>query len=161
MAKKNECMIEIDAQTFKDMIYIFRDQQVMLDSDLAAIYGYSTKAFNQQVKNNAEKFEEDFMFRLNSDEVQQLSRCKNSTSNDNETSRSKNLTMKTDRGHNIKYAPYVFTEQGIYTKPATCPALNRISISIKRKQKIVVGSLGMGLPTTGSGCLSKCQTIRS
>ena len=141
MAKSTETnIVEIDPQTFRNLIYVFRGQQVMLDSDLAAIYGYSTKAFNQQVKNNAEKFEDDFMFQLNDDEVQQLSRCKNSTlneistdlrsniltaneedsrcnnstTNDNEASRSKNLTMKTGRGHNIKYAPYVFTEQGIY-----------------------------------------------
>ena len=72
MAKKTESMIEIDAQSFKDMIYIFRGQQVMLDSDLAAIYGYTTKAFNQQVKNNADKFEEDFMFQLSFEEVEIL-----------------------------------------------------------------------------------------
>lgn len=44
----------------------------MLDSDLAAIYGYTTKAFNQQVKNNADKFEEDYMFQLSFEEVETL-----------------------------------------------------------------------------------------
>lgn len=97
MAKKNESMIEIDAQSFKDMIYIFRGQQVMLDSDLAAIYGYTTKAFNQQVKNNADKFEEDFMFQLSFEEVEIL--------------RSKKLTSSWG---GRRTAPYVFTEQGIY-----------------------------------------------
>ena len=74
-------------------------------SDLAEIYGYTTKAFNQQVKNNIEKFDEDFMFQLSEDEVGELSR-------------SKILTLKTEskqgRGSNIKYAPYAFTEQGVY-----------------------------------------------
>lgn len=118
--------MEIDPQSFRNMIYEFRGQQVMLDSDLAAIYGYSTKAFNQQVKNNAEKFEEDFMFQLTNEECEILRsknltsnevsnlRCKNSTLNEDVDSRSKKLTMKTGRGHNIKYAPHAFTEQGIY-----------------------------------------------
>lgn len=91
MEKKKDCMIEIDAQSFKDMIYIFRGEQVMLDSDLAAIYGYTTKDFNRQVKNNAEKFDEDFMFQLNDEETRNL-RCKNFTSNEKSTLTLKNST---------------------------------------------------------------------
>ncbi len=54
-------------------IYTIRGVQVMLDSDLAEIYGYETKNFNRQVKNNIEKFdEEDFMFQLTSEEIQNL-----------------------------------------------------------------------------------------
>ena len=53
----------------------------MLDFELAEIYGYETKNFNRQVKNNAEKFEgEDFMFQLTDEEMVELSRCKNFTS---------------------------------------------------------------------------------
>jgi len=48
----------------------------MLDADLAEIYGYSTKAFNRQVKNNIEKFDEDFRFQLTNNEIEELSRCK-------------------------------------------------------------------------------------
>ena len=73
------------------MIYIFRGEQVMLDSDLAAIYGYTTKDFNRQVKNNAEKFDEDFMFQLNDEETRNL-RCKNFTSNEKSTLTLKNST---------------------------------------------------------------------
>ena len=63
----------IDGRTLRDKIYIVRGVQVMLDFELAGIYGYSTTAFNQQVKNNAEKFEgEDFMFQLTKDEFQNL-----------------------------------------------------------------------------------------
>ncbi len=79
-------------------IYTIRGEQVMLDSDLAEIYGYETKNFNRQVRNNIEKFdEEDFMFKLTEEEFQNL-RCKNFTSS----------------WGGKRYLPYVFTEQGIY-----------------------------------------------
>ena len=51
-------------------IYEIRGQRVILDSDLSEMYGYTTKAFNQQVKNNIEKFDEDFMFELTDDKVE-------------------------------------------------------------------------------------------
>lgn len=56
--------------------YTIRGVKVMLDADLAEIYGYSTKRFNEQVKNNIVKFDEDFRFQLTSAEVENLSRCK-------------------------------------------------------------------------------------
>lgn len=82
-------------------IHTIRGIQVMLDFDLAKIYGYETKNFNRQVKNNIERFDEDFRFQLTNDEVAELSRCKN-------------FTLNTGRGSNVKYNPYAFTEQGIY-----------------------------------------------
>ena len=83
---------------------MIRGQKVMLDADLAEIYGYETKNFNRQVKNNSAKFDgEDFMFRLTELEAQELSRCKKFT-----------LNNPGGRGSNIKYKPYAFTEQGIY-----------------------------------------------
>ena len=76
----------------------------MLDFDLAEIYGYETKNFNRQVKNNAEKFEGDeFMFQLTWNEVEALSRCKNFTS----------MQTKGIKGGRA-YLPHAFTEQGIY-----------------------------------------------
>lgn len=116
MAKKTDTtdIIEITDASMENMVHVIRGKQVMLDRDLAMIYGYSTKDFNRQVKNNIEKFEEDFMFQLTNQEVANLM-LKNSTSSDVENSRCKNSTLKIDgRGHNIKYAPYAFTEQGIY-----------------------------------------------
>lgn len=109
----------IDENMLKSRIYTIRGLKVMLDADLAEIYGYSTKVFNQQVKNNIEKFDEDFRFQLNSEEIEELSRCKICTlkmeSENIESSRSKFLTLnKGSRGSNIKYAPYAFTEQGVY-----------------------------------------------
>lgn len=91
----------LEENSIRSKIHFIRGQQVMLDCDLAQIYGYETKRFNEQIKNNRERFDEDFMFRLNNEEVQQLSRSKIST-------------LNKGRGSNIKYAPYAFTEQGIY-----------------------------------------------
>ena len=70
----------IDECLLKSRIHTIRGVKVMLDADLAEIYGYSTKAFNQQVKNNIEKFDEDFRFQLNNDELAELSRSKILTS---------------------------------------------------------------------------------
>lgn len=71
----------ISEGVLKDKIYSIRGQKVMLDADLAEIYGYETRAFNRQVKNNVEKFEgEDFMFQLTRNKVRSLLRCKNCTS---------------------------------------------------------------------------------
>lgn len=81
----------------RPLIHIVRGQQVMLDADLAALYGYSTKQFNRQVKNNGDKFDADFMFQLKAEEVANL-RCKNCTSS----------------WGGSRYLPYAFTEQGVY-----------------------------------------------
>lgn len=78
-------------------IYNFRGQKVMLDKDLAELYGVETKVLNQAVKRNFERFPPDFMFRLTKMEVGEL--------------RSQFVTLK--RGENFKYLPYVFTEQGV------------------------------------------------
>lgn len=101
---ENEIVIHSE-QDLKSKIYTIRGMQVMLDFDLAEIYGYSVKAFNQQVKNNIEKFDEDFRFQLTWEELEKISFLR---------SRSKFLTLNTGRGSNIKYLPYAFTEQGIY-----------------------------------------------
>lgn len=86
-------------------VYVIRGQQVMLDYDLAELYGYEVKALNQQVKRNIDRFPEDFMFQLKKGEVPK------------EFSKSQIVTLneKGDkRGTNIKKLPYAFTEQGIY-----------------------------------------------
>ena len=80
MAEENKEIVIVDDKTIQEKIYLIRGQKVMLDADLAEIYGYETKNFNRQVKNNIEKFEgEDFMFQLTENEFENL-RCKNFTS---------------------------------------------------------------------------------
>src|ERR1700732_2274071 len=79
-------------------ILIVRGQRVILARALAAIYGVTTKRLNEQVKRNANRFPEYFMFQLTSEEA--------------ELSRSRFATLKPGRGQNIKYRPYAFTEHG-------------------------------------------------
>ena len=126
-------------ENIKNLIYTIRGVKVMLDSDLAQLYGYTTKAFNQQVKNNIEKFDSDFRFQLTKEEYHEILRSKNLTSNtetnnslsidftnrtklrskkltlklENDFLRSNFLTSKEQRGGR-QYLPFVFTEQGIY-----------------------------------------------
>ena len=102
----------------KDAIYTIRGMKVMLDADLAEIYGYQTSRFNQQVKNNIEKFDADFRFQITKEEYLQILSSKitikssNTNNNANETDlKSKILTSSW--GGNRKL-PYVFTEQGVY-----------------------------------------------
>ena len=80
------------------LIYTIRGKQIMLDRDLAILYGYTVKRLNEQVKNNKNRFPEDFMFEMTREEVKDL-RSKFPTANINPKSR---------------YLPHVFTEQGIY-----------------------------------------------
>ena len=89
---------ELNEELIASKIYIIRGQKVMLDFELAEIYGYETKNSNRQVKNNNDKFDEDFMFQLSKEEFKEILRCKNFTS----------------RWGGTRHLPYAFTEQGIY-----------------------------------------------
>ncbi len=91
-------VIEVTEELLREKLYEIRGLKVMLDADLAEIYGYTTKAFNQQIKNNLEKFDDDFMFELSDKEVEDL--------------RSKKLTA--NLSSKSRYNPHVFTEQGLY-----------------------------------------------
>lgn len=79
-------------------IVLIRGQRVVLDTDLAAFYGETTKRFNQQVNRNRARFPEDFMFQLSDEEFAAL--------------RLQSATLKTGRGQHRKYLPYAFTEHG-------------------------------------------------
>ena len=90
-------IVVIDEEVLRSKIYEVRGQKVMLDFELAEIYGYTTKRFNEQVKKNIERFDEDFRFQLSKEETQIL-RSKKSTSS----------------WGGSRYRPYAFTEQGVY-----------------------------------------------
>jgi hypothetical protein len=92
---KDSALVPIERITHS--ILIVRGQRVLLDAELAALYGVTTKRFNEQVKRNAERFPEDFMFQLSSDEAGVL--------------RSHSATSKPRRGGR-RYAPFAFTEHG-------------------------------------------------
>jgi phage regulator Rha-like protein len=97
VAKKTKSLTAVEQ--IDGMIRTIRGVRVMLDRDLAKIYGVPTKVFNQAVKRNRQRFPEDFMFRLTQQEAKAL-----------QASWSHIVTLK--RGHNIKYLPYAFTEYG-------------------------------------------------
>ena len=103
MKNENAEIIEITNESIKERIYEIRGQKVMLDFDLAKIYGYETKRFNEQVKNNINKFPDDFMFKLTTVEFKDCVRSKKSATQ-----------LWSDGSGGRVYLPYAFTEQGIY-----------------------------------------------
>ena len=117
---ENEIVIHNENQPQLDIeskILVIRGQQVMLDGDLAIIYGYEVKYLNRQVKRNIERFPEDFMFQLTREEYDIL-RCQNVTAIKNTMSRS---------------MPYAFTEQGV----AMLSGILRSKIAIATSIKII------------------------
>ena len=99
------------------LIYSIRDQRVILDADLAGLYGVPTKRLNEQVKRNASRFPSDFVFRPTSEEAEQ---CRHS--------RSQFATLK--RGQNIKYLPYAFTEHGALMAAYTLNSPRAVAMSV-------------------------------
>lgn len=93
-----------------------RGQRVILDSDLAALYGVETKRFNEQVKRNLARFPVDFMFQLTTDEFDSL--------------RSQIATLKPGRGQHRKYLPYAFTEHGALMASTVLNSARAVDVSI-------------------------------
>ena len=107
-------------QVVQTKIYAIRSQKVMLDSDIAEIYGVETKRINEAVRNNPDKFPADFVFELNEEEQKFL--------------RSKFSTLKTGKGKHRKYAIKAFTEQGIYMLATILksPVATQVTVAIMR-----------------------------
>ena len=104
-------------EPIKQKIYEIRGQRVMLDFDLAAMYDVETRALNQAVKRNIERFPEDFMFKLTKGEWTIL-KSRIVTTNATENQEDNGLTsqiviLKSGRGQHKKFMPYAFTEQGV------------------------------------------------
>jgi phage regulator Rha-like protein len=95
----SKSLAAVPIERVEQAILLIRGEKVMLDKDLANLYGVTTKRLNEQVKRNRERFPGDFMFQLTREEAESLRR-----------SRSQIATLK--RGQNIKYLPYAFTEHG-------------------------------------------------
>ena len=90
--------MNFELEQIKEMIYVIRGQNVMLDSDLANLYGVETRQLNRQVRRNIIRFPDDFMFELNKEEFENL-KCQNGTSSSEYGGRRKQ--------------PLVFTENGV------------------------------------------------
>ena len=101
--------------SIEERIFSFRGKQVMIDRDLAMLYGVETKRLNEQVKRNIERFPEDFMFQLTYEEC----------------SRSQFATLNIKQGQNIKYLPYAFTENGIAMLSSVLRSETAIAVNIR------------------------------
>ena|SRR5690349_15174424 len=101
-------------------ILVLRGQRVLLDADLARLYGVSTKAFNQAVRRNRNRFPDDFLFELDNQEVAR--------------SRSQFVTLKSGRGSNLKYPPLAFTEHGAIMAASilNSPRADQMSVFVVR-----------------------------
>ncbi len=115
--------IIVTQESIQDKIYTVRGVQVMLDEDLAKLYGVETRVFNQAVKRNIARFPTRFRFQLTQEEYEDILRSQNVTFKVN--------LNKDKRGKHRKYLPYVFTEQGVSMLSAVLRSDTAIEISIK------------------------------
>ncbi len=114
MSPTKESLLPLE--TITQRIVVFREQKVLLDSDLATLYGVETRRFNEQVRRNTERFPEDFMFQLSQEEWDSL--------------RSQFATLKMGRGQHRKYLPYVFTEHGAIMAATVLNSPSAVEVSI-------------------------------
>ena len=132
MQKKEANEVSLNIETIRENIYIIRGQKVMLDRDLATLYGVPTKVLNQSVKRNLDRFPEDFMFQLSKEEIEICSRSQIVTLNTNkDRANLKSQFVTSRRGYNIKYYPMAFTEQGIAMLPSVLNSKRAIQINIQ------------------------------
>ncbi len=115
MPKSNLPIAAVSEETILEKIHLIRGQKVMLDRDLAEMYGVEVKRLNQAVKRNATRFPEDFMFRLTQDE--------------NNFLRSQIVTL--EKGKYSKYPPYAFTEQGVAMLSSVLNSETAIQVNIQ------------------------------
>jgi hypothetical protein len=119
-----ESKILVPAERIEQSILMIRGHKVMIDRDLAILYGVSTKALNQAVKRHKDRFPEDFMFQLTMEEAKLWwSQVRDIRL------RSQIVTLK--RGQHIKYRPYAFTEHGILMLSSVLNSERAIQVNIE------------------------------
>ena len=136
MAEKNDILkaepIQLQPlEKIENLILVIRGKQVMLDRDLARLYGVDTRRLNEQVKRNIERFPEDFMFQLTKEENEFL-KSQNATL-DEKFLRSQNATLEKEdmRGKHVKFLPYAFTESGIAMLSGVLRSAQAVSMNIQ------------------------------
>jgi ORF6N domain-containing protein len=115
--------LEIAKQRIETCIFVMRSERVMVDADLAELYGVETKALNRAVKRNLGRFPRDFMFQLTAKEVESL-RCQIGTSN-------LRSQIGTSRRGGRRYRPYAFTEQGVAMLSSVLHSKRAIQVNIE------------------------------
>jgi len=111
----NKLEILVPIEIIHNKIYLIRDHKVMFDRDLAELYGVETKQLTRQVRRNIDRFPDDFMFQLNRQEAE-ISRCQFGA-------------LK--QGQNIKYLPFVFTEQGVAMLSSVLKSKRAVQVNIQ------------------------------
>jgi hypothetical protein len=111
-----QAVVTIPDEVVMSKIYVIRDQKVMLDRDLAELYGVETKVLKQAVRRNIARFPEDFMFEMDKAEFEDW--------------RSQNVTSKEDR-QGLRYTPFCFTEQGVTMLSCTLNSERAIHVNIQ------------------------------
>lgn len=106
------------AGNIEPLIKVIRGQQVMLDKDLAMLYGVEAKVLNQAVKRNVKRFPNDFRFQLTKEECLR-SQC----------------ALNEKQGQHLKYMPYAFTEQGVAMLSSVLRSQTAIEVNIRKQQR--------------------------
>lgn len=125
--------LTISQKHIENKIFNIRGVQVMLDSDLAEMYQTETKYINRAMKRNPERFPDTYVFQLTIEEWENL-KFQSDTSNEENSSRFQSGTLNksgTKRGYNLKYLPFVFTEQGVAMLSAVLHTPIAIKVSIQ------------------------------
>ena len=124
-------------QTIQSKIYEIRGQRVMLDRDLAEMYGVETRTLNQAVKRNIERFPEDFMFQLTKEECL----------------RSQIVILNAEQGKHLKYMPYAFSEMGVAMLSSVLRSSTAIQVNINIMRAFVAVRLLIANPPTDKSSL--------
>jgi hypothetical protein len=125
----------IPAEQIVRQIFYFRGEKVLLDFDLAALYGVATKALNQAVKRNRERFPDDFMFQLTAEEVlilrsQTVTSSQQATGNQEITKNWSQIVTSSRKYRRTKYRPYAFTEEGIAMLSSVLKSKRAVKVNI-------------------------------
>lgn len=122
----------ISPEAIAPMVHWLRHEKIILDSDLAELYGVEVRVLNQAVKRNIERFPADFMFQLSEDELDSLKSPTVTSKNAVPALRSQIVILK--RGRHRKYLPYAFTEQGVamLSSVLRSPRAVEVNIAIMR-----------------------------
>jgi hypothetical protein len=113
----NQVFAAIDTESILRSILVIRGQRVLLDSELASLYQVETKALTRAVRRNIDRFPSDFMYQLTAEEFASL--------------RSQVGALKAGRGAHRKYAPYVFTEQGVAMLSSVLNSKRAVQVNIE------------------------------
>ncbi len=154
-AMETELPVRCGAEAVRLKILTVRGEQVIMDQELAALYGVEVKRLNEQVKRNASRFPKDFLFQLTLEEAELV-----------RASRSQNATLK--RGCNIKYRPYSFTEHGAIMAATVLNSPRAVEMSVfvvrafvkMREEMLSTATLAMRLAEVEKDLLTHDAALR-